>query len=411
MANSPLPDGPLQDAVTTVAHRSFWQDVSSQSLMQGLVVAIVGYASSVAIVIKGLAAVGASEMQIASALMFLGFTKGIAAIVLSLNSRMPVSVAWTTPGLAFLATSGMVTGGFPAAIGAFIVTGALIILAAFWEPLSRLIAAIPKAIANAMLAGVLLKLCLAPFLALKTMPVMALLILGVWLVMMRLARLWAVPAAVLVALIATGMSSGFGNMQGGFALPVPVFVMPAFTIEAMIGIALPLFVVTMASQNITGLAVLSTFGFRHDARKGLGLTGLFSVLSAPFGAPTINYAAITAALCAGPDAHPDAGRRYAAAVFSGVGYIALAALAAVAAGLVLHASPVLIEAAAGLALIAAFGGAMQGATQNEADRLPALLTFLVAASGISILGIGGAFWGLVLGWTAHGFFRFHQKTT
>jgi benzoate membrane transport protein len=395
----------MTDTMASRDLRHFSADISAQGAVQGLIVSLVGYASSVAILIKGLAAVGASETEIASGLMLVGFTKGIASIVLSLRSRMPVSVAWTTPGMALLATTGAVTGGFPTATGAFLLVGALIVLTAFWAPLARLIAAIPKALANAMLAGVLLKLCLAPFVAIREVPLVALTIFAVWLVMMRLARLWAVPAAVAVALCAILMQGGAANL-GGFHLPSPVLVMPAFTIEALFGLALPLFIVTMASQNITGLAVLSTFGFRHAMREGLLVTGGLSLLTAPFGAPTINYAAITAALCAGPDAHADPARRYVAAVFSGVGYILFASLAAGAAALVLHASPVLIEAAAGLALIGAFGGAIKGASEDEAERLPALLTFFVTASGLSFFGIGGAFWGLVLGWGARMLFRF-----
>ncbi|KAF0231095.1 MAG: hypothetical protein FD175_964 [Beijerinckiaceae bacterium] len=395
-------------APASTGHRHFAADLSSQGAIQGLIVAIVGYASSVAVVIKGLTAVGASEAEIASALLFVGLTMGVASIILSMRSRMPVSVAWTTPGMALLAATGAVAGGFPAAVGAFILVGLLVIVAAFWSPLARLIAAIPKSIANAMLAGVLLKLCLAPFVALKELPLTALTILGVWLVMMRFARLWAVPAAVLVALGAILVQGGAANI-GGFHLPQPLVIAPRFTVEALFGLALPLFVVTMASQNITGLAVLSTFGFRHPMREGLSVTGGLSAISAIFGAPTINYAAITAALCAGAEAHPDPARRYIAAVFSGIGYILFTLLAAIAAALVLHASPILIEAAAGLALIGAFGGAIKAATEDEAERLPALLTFLVTASGLSLFGIGGAFWGLVLGWSVRGLFRFEIR--
>ncbi len=386
--------------------RGFMADFSAQALIQGLIVAIVGYASSVAIVIKGLAAVGAGADEIGSALLFVGLAMGIASILLSLRSGMPVSVAWTTPGMALLAGTGTVAGGFGAAVGAFAAVGLLIVLAAFWRPLAALVAAIPKSIANAMLAGILLKLCLAPFLALRETPVTAFAILAVWLVMLRVARLWAVPAAVMVALAAIVLQTGGqAGISGGFALPRPVPVLPVFTIEALFSLALPLFVVTMASQNITGLAVLATFGYRHPAREGLAVTGLLSALTAPFGAPTINYAAITAALCAGSDAHPDPARRYVAAVFSGIGYILLVVLAAAAARLVLAASPALIEAAAGLALVAAFGGAIKAATEDEAERLPALLTFLVTASGFSAFGIGGAFWGLVLGWGVRAAFR------
>ncbi len=387
----------------------FRADFSTQAMVQGLIVALVGYTSSVAILIKGLAAVGASEAEIISALLFVGIAKGIAAILLSLLSRMPISVAWSTPGLALLGATGAVAGGFPAVVGAFIFAASLIVLAAFWSPLARFIEAIPRPIANAMLAGILFKLCLSPFLALQQQPIAALAILGLWLFMLKFARLWAVPAAVLLALVLTGMNGGFGSGLA-FQLPRPDFILPTLTLPALLGVALPLFIVTMASQNITGLAVLQTFGFRHRPRDGLMVTGFLSAITAPFAAPTINYAAITAALCAGSDAHADARRRYVAAVFSGIGYMLLAAFAGVAAALVLRASPVLIEAAAGLALVAAFGSAMNGAIAEEQGRLPALLTFFVAASGLTLFGIGGAFWGLLIGWGVHLVFSKPAKT-
>lgn len=370
-------------------------DFSLQSALQGLVVALVGYASAVAILIKGLAAMGATEAQIASGLMVVGLAKGVVAIGLSLSSRMPISIAWTTPGLAFMATMGMLPGGFPAAIGAFLIVGLLIILAGFWTPLVRIVQAIPRAIANAMLAGILLKLCLAPFIAVRDMPVMGLAILATWLVLMRFARLWAVPAAVALALGGVAFQGGDG---GGLRWPGLVLEAPVFSVEALLGLALPLFVVTMASQNITGYAVLTTFGYRPSLRQGLGATGAASAVLAVTGSPPINYAAITAALCAGPDAHPDPARRYVATIAAGFGYILLAGLAAMAAGLVLRASPVLVEAAAGLALIPAFGSALRGALEEESERIPALLTFLATASGLTLFGIGGAFWGLLLGW-------------
>jgi benzoate membrane transport protein len=380
-------------------------DFSVQAAMQGLVVALVGYASSVAIVIAGLAAVGATTEQIASGLLLLGIGKGVAAIGLSLNTRMPISIAWTTPGLALLAATGAVAGGFPAAVGAFVLTGLLIMLAGSWPVLGRLVAAIPRPIASAMLAGVILKLCLAPFVAMKTLPLAALAILVTWLVLNRFARLYAVPAAVLVTLVIIWATGAEGVSGLVMQLPAPVWVMPTLTLEAVINIALPLFIVTMASQNITGLAVLASFNYRPDPRLSLMVTGALSALTAPFGAPTINFAAITAALCAGPDAHADPERRYVAAVMSGVGYMALALLAAVAASFVTRASPILIEAAAGLALIPAFGGAMLGALEADDKRLPALMTFLVTASGFSLWGIGAAFWGLVIGWAVYGFER------
>jgi benzoate membrane transport protein len=380
-------------------------DFSVQALGQGLLVALVGYASSVAVVIQGLAAVGASVAQIASALLVLGIAKGIAATALSWWLRMPISIAWTTPGLALLATIGAVSGGFPAAVAAFIVVGALIMLTGLWSPLGRLVAAIPKPIASAMLAGILLKLCLAPFMAIGKVPWLAAAVLATWLLFNRFARAYAVPAAVMVALVGMSLDHPFAGIAVADLIPRLEFVMPAFTWEAMVNIALPLFIVTMAGQNLPGLTVLAAYGYHPRVAPLFLATGAASVLGAPFGMPTINLAAITAALCAGPDAHADPQRRYVAGIFGGVGYVLLAALAAVAAVLVARSPPILIEAVAGLALIGAFGSAMLSAVQNEEDRHAGLITFLVTASGLSIFGIGSAFWGLVLGLVVHQLFH------
>jgi benzoate membrane transport protein len=382
-------------------------DLSAPAVATGLLVAVVGYASAVAIAVQGLAAAGASTAQIASALVGLAFAKGVLSIALSLHTRMPVLIAWTTPGLALLATTGSVAGGFPAVIGAFIATALMIMVAAFWGPLARAVAAIPNSIANAMLAGILLKLCLAPFAALGQAPGMAALVLATWLIVLRFARLYAVPAAVTVALVATILQSPSG--AGTLVPPTVTLVMPVFTWEAMVGIALPLFVVTMASQNIPGFAVLSSFGYRPKVSTALAATGLASLVTAPIGSPAVNMAAITAAMCAGPDAHPDPSRRYTAAVAAGVGYILLAALAGTTATVVTRSPPVLIEAVAGLALIGALGGALFHAVKDETDRLPAVVTFLIAASGFTLFGIGAAFWGLVGGLAVHALFR--QPTT
>lgn len=383
--------------------RQFRQDFSQQALLQGLIVALVGYASSVAVVVQGLRAMGASPAEISCGLFVLGMAKGLCAIGLSLWTRMPISVAWTTPGLALLAVTPAVTGGFAATVGAFIAAAGLIVLTGLWPALGRLIQMIPKAIANAMLAGILFKLCLAPFVALQQMPLVAGLILLTWIVMMKVARLYAVPVAVLVAVIAIATGGDF--RASGFIWPEFGVIAPVFTLDAMISIAIPLYIVTMTSQNITGLAVLGTFDYRPDPKLGLVATGTFSALTAPFGAPTINFAAITAALCAGPDAHPDRNRRYVAAVVAGCGYMALSALAGLTTALVVNSSPILIEAAAGLALIGAFASAMAGALQNEEDRIPAMTALLVTASGLAFFGIGPAFWGLLAGCGLYALFR------
>ena len=370
----------------------------------GLLVALVGFASSAAIVVKGLEATGATPPEIASGLAVVSLAMGLLAIGLGLATRMPISIAWTTPGMALLATTGTVPGGFAAVTGAFVVTGVAIVVAGLWEPLGRLVAAVPRPIAAAMLAGVLMKLCLAPFLALSRLPVAAAAVLLTWLVLFRFARLWAAPGAAAVALALILVSGGGGEAAAGrvVELPWPVLVVPVFEPQALISVALPLFLVTMASQNIPGYAVLTTYGYHPRFRPLLVATGLASALTAPFGAPTSNLAAITAALCAGPDADPDPARRWRVAVAAGAVYVLFAGLAGVIVGLVTRSSPLLVEAAAGLALLGALGTSLQGALAEERDRVPALLTFLTAASGLSVAGIGPAFWALVVGLFVHG---------
>lgn len=382
--------------------------VSMQALVAGILAALVGFGSSFAVVIQGLAAVGANTAQIASALFALCLGMGILAIWLSFRSRMPVSIAWTTPGAALLASTGAVSGGFEAAVGAFILTGALIMLCGLWRPLGRWITAIPAALANAMLAGVLLKLCLAPFTALGVIPGQALLVLAVYVLLNRFARLYAVPGAVLAAflLLALGPDAG---LAGSLALPQPLLIRPVFTWDAAIGIALPLFIVTMASQNIPGLAILSVYGYRPEAGPLFRATGFTSMLLAPLGAPSCNLAAITAALVASPEAHPDAGQRYLAAVSAGVTYVLLALLAGIAATIVTASPPLLIQAVAGLALLGSLGSSIVNGLQDESDRPAALLTFLLTASGLSLWGIGSAFWGLVAGLAVHALYRWPAR--
>ncbi|MBP2232997.1 benzoate membrane transport protein [Azospirillum agricola] len=400
---------PLDDRDDLAATSGRGGGLSPSAVGTGLLVALVGYASSVAVVIQGLSAVGADTGQITSALVAVGFSMGLAAILLATHQRKPISVAWTTPGMALLAATGPVAGGFPAAVGAFLTVAGLVMLTGLWTSLGRWIAAIPKPLANAMLAGILLKLCLAPFAAIQQAPGLGLLVLAVWAVVGRVNRLYAVPAAVAVALGAMALNPPVAGGLPADLWPGLTLVTPVFTWEALVGIALPLFVVTMASQNIPGLAVLATFGYTPRVPPLFLATGAFSALSAPFGAPTVNLAAITAAMCAGPDADPRPERRWQAAVVGGLGYIALAALAAVTATLVMRSPPILIEAVAGLALLGAFGGALLGAVQTEEERVPALVTLLVTASGLSFFGVGSAFWGLLFGGAMHALNRWNPR--
>lgn len=370
---------------------------SPQAAAAGVLAAFVGFASSFAVIIRGLTAVGATQTQAASGLAMLSVGMGVCGILLSLRTRMPVSVAWSTPGAALLATTGAPAGGFAAAVGAFLVTGLLIVLAGLWKPLGRWVAAIPAPLANAMLAGVLLNLCLAPVHAVAQAPLLALPIVIVWAVMLRLRRLYAMPAAVAVAAVMIALTTHLppGATESWFRPPQPLT--PMFDPAAMIGIALPLFIVTMASQNIPGMAVLAVNDYRPAAGPLFTATGLFTVLTAPFGAHAVNLAAITAALCAGNDAHPDPARRYWAAIVAGGTYVLFGLLAGAATGLMAAAPPILIEAVAGLALLATFGAALVNAATEPKTREAAVITFLVTASGVTLAGISGAFWGLVAG--------------
>jgi benzoate membrane transport protein len=367
------------------------------AIAAGLLAAFVGFASSFAVVLRGLTAAGATPEQAASGLMAVSVAMGIGGIWLSLRTRMPVSVAWSTPGAALLASTGVPEGGFPAAIGAFMVTGVLIVAAGLFRPLGRAVAAIPAPLANAMLAGVLLSLCLAPVRAVAFDPMLGLAIVGTWAIVARFNRLLAVPAAVLVtaAVVIATVPMPYHGVAS--LLPVPQPVMPAFVPATLIGISLPLFLVTMASQNIPGIAVLNANGFRPDPGPLFTRTGILSLLAAPLGSHAVNLAAITAAICAGPDAGPDPARRYWAAIVAGLGYIGFGLLAGGATVLIAAAPPVLIEAAAGLALLGAFGAALMGAVADPARREAAVITFLVSASGLTLYGIGGAFWGLLAG--------------
>ena len=273
----------------------------------------------------------------------------------------------------------------------------LIVLAGLWKRLGQLISAIPLPIASAMLAGVILPLCLAPFEAVAKFPLLGLAVVGTWLVVARMSRLLAVPAAVVVAAVLIATTTEFEASRMDSLWSSPVLVAPEFSVPAIIGISVPLFIITMASQNITGIAVLSNFGFRPDAGSMFGWTGAFSLIAAPFGSHAVNLAAITAAICAGDEAHPDPSRRYWSAVVAGVVYIAFGLTAAMAVSFISVSPPVLIEAVAGLALLGALATAFVSAMASERDREAALVTLLVTASGVTFFGIGGAFWGLLAG--------------
>ncbi|RIV38845.1 benzoate/H(+) symporter BenE family transporter [Micromonospora radicis] len=367
-----------------------------QPVLAGVVAALVGFASSFTVVLAGLRAVGATEAQAASGLLVLCVASGLCAGWLGLRHRIPMSVAWSTPGAALLVATGPVPGGWPVAVGAFLVSGLLIVAAGLFPALGRAVAAIPKPIAAAMLAGVLLPLCTAPVRALVDVPMLAAPVLLSWLVLHRFARRWAVPGALVVAVGAIVLSTPAGGGSGGLR-PVIEVTAPQWSLPALVGVALPLFLVTMAAQNVPGTAVLVGYGYRPPLGSALRTTGLASIVTAPAGGHAVNLAAITAALAAGPDAHPDPDRRWIASVTNGVGLALLGLGAGAVTTLVGWAPPVLIEAVAGLALLGALATALTSALVDPAAREAAVVTLVVTASGVSLAGIGGAFWGLLAG--------------
>jgi benzoate membrane transport protein len=359
--------------------------------------AITGFASSFVLVVAGLTAVGATDGQAASGLLAVCVISGLCCIVLATAFRMPISFAWSTPGAALLVAAGATTDDFGAATGAFLVCGVLIALCGLWPALGRAITSIPRPLASAMLAGILFPICLAPITAAVEIPTLALPVIVTWLVCFRFAPRWAVPAAMVVSATAIGLSSGSGWLADASLAPQVTFVAPEFDPLVIVSLGLPLFVVTMAGQNVPGFAVMATFGYDLPPRPPLLASGIGTIVGSFFGGHAVNLAAITAALMAGPDSHPDRDRRWIATVTSGIGFIVFGLAAGVATALISASPPILITAVAGLALLGALATSVAGAVENPAYRIPAVATFLVTASGVTIVSIGSAFWGLLVG--------------
>lgn len=376
---------------------SLRQDFSVSALIAGFVTVLVGFTSSAVIVFQAANTLGATRAEIASWMWALGLGMGLTCIVLSLRYKVPVVTAWSTPGAAMLITSASGVA-MPDAIGAFLLCGVLIAVAGFSGWFERAMSRIPVSLASAMLAGVLLRFGLDVFVAMKTQFGLAFAMFIAYLV----ARRWQPRYAVILALalgIAIAAAQGLLHLgEVRLELAVPVFITPHWSTPAMIGVALPLFIVTMASQNVPGVAVIRASGYHHVPVSPLiGWTGAATVVLAPFGAYALNLAAITAAICMGREAHEDPERRYVASVAAG-GFYLLIGLFGATVGAVFAAFPKeLVLAIAGLALLGTIGNGLAAALATERERESALITFLVTASGVSLFGIGSAFWGLVAG--------------
>ena len=375
---------------------SLVRDFSVSAVVAGFVTVLVGFASAAVIVFQAAGAVGATEAQVGSWMLALGLGMGLTCTLLSLRYRAPIVTAWSTPGAALLVTSGAGLS-IEEATGAFLVSAALITLVGFSGWFERAMDRIPVPIASGMLAGVLLRFGLGLFTAMSTQMLLALAMFLAYLAARRLAPRYAVIMALLVG-VAIALVQGLLHVDAlRLALARPVWVTPRFTPGAVVGVALPLFVVTMASQNVPGVAVIRASGYTVPISPLIGWTGLANLVLAPFGGFSVNLAAITAAICMGREAHEDPRRRYVAAVFAGIFYLIVGIFGATVVAIFLAFPAELVAAIAGLALLATIGSGLASAVGNENQREPALVTFLVTASGVAPAGIGSAFWGLVAG--------------
>ncbi len=369
---------------------------SSSHWVAGFVAVLVGFASSVAIVFQAAAAAGANAAQIASWIGILGFAMGVTCIGFSWYFRAPVLTAWSTPGAALLATS--LTGySLGEAVGVFMFSALLTLLLGLSGWFDRLTRALPLPLASAMLAGILLQFGLGIF---RHLPAAPLLVIGsvvLFVLCRRLLPRYCIPLVLLAGLLFTLLRGEWSLQQLDPKLVQLEWVWPVWNWQAILGVGLPLFIVTMSSQNVPGLAVLRSQGYQTPVSPLLTVTGLLTLVTAPFGNFSINLAAITAAICSGPEAHPDPASRYRAGIAAGVFYLLTGLAGSTIVALFLAFPPALVAVVAGLALLVTIAGNLSVVTAEGAYREAAMLTFLLTASGVSFFGIASAFWGLVLG--------------
>ncbi|WLI77424.1 benzoate/H(+) symporter BenE family transporter [Kosakonia sp. H02] len=371
------------------------------SVLAGFVAVLVGYASSAAIIWQAASAAGASAAQIGGWMTALGFAMGVSTLALSLWYRMPVLTAWSTPGAALLATS-LQGISLNEAVGIFIFANGLIVLCGVTGLFARLMKIIPHTLAAAMLAGVLLRFGLQAFSHLESDFALCGSMVLAWLLAKVFAPRYAIIATLIVGAVVAYLNGEVVTREMSFALAAPVYTAPVFHWPSLISIGIPFFLVTMASQNAPGFATMQAAGYHVAVSPLMIFTGALALLLSPFGVYSICIAAITAAICQSPDAHPDASKRWLATAAAGFFYL----LAGVFGGSItalLAALPLSwIQTLAGLALLGTISGSLHQALVKETDRDAAIVTFLVTASGITLLGIGSAFWGLVMGGICYG---------
>lgn len=374
--------------------RSFTLPFST--LLAGFVAVLVGYASSAAIIWQAAAAAGADASQIAGWMTALGLGMGVSTLALTLWRKVPILTAWSTPGAALLVT-GLQGVTLSQAVGVFIFANALIVLCGITGIFARLMKIIPHSLAAAMLAGILLRFGMQAFASLQGNLLLCGSMFAVWL----LCKVWLPRFAVVAALLAGGAVAGFSGevttSQITFSFVAPSWIAPEFTPALLLSVGVPFFLVTMASQNAPGFATLQASGYRVPVSPLIVATGGLALLLSPFGVYSICIAAITAAICQSPEAHPDPQKRWLAAAAAGVFYL-LAGIFGGSITSLMSALPMAwIQMLAGLALLGTISGSLFQALNQESERDAAVVTFLVTASGVTLGGVGSAFWGLVLG--------------
>lgn len=373
-----------------------YKDFSLSSFVAGFITVLVGFTSSVVIVIQAAQHLGANPAEISSWIWALGLGIGIPAIILSLYYKMPIVIAWSTPGAALLMTAPM-DMNLHQAIAAFIFSGILMIIAGFTGLFERLVQYIPVSLASAMLAGILLQFGLSVFEFLPLNMPLILSMLMIYLISKRFFPRYAILLALLIGICITWIQGELHFSAISLQMTQPIWVNPEWSLTALLGVGLPLFIVTMASQNLPGIAIMNAAGYRTPTSSVVGWTGVSTSILAPFGAFAINFAAISAAICLSAEAHPDQKRRYIAAISAGVFYILIGLFGATITSLFFAFPKALIITIAGLALFSTISNGLVQALAHEKQREAALITLLVTASGMSLLGLGAAFWGLIAG--------------
>lgn len=368
--------------------------------MAGLISVIVNYGGTFILVFQAAKVAGLSPELTASWVWSISIGVGVTGIILSWVSREPIITAWSTPAAAFLVTA-LATTPYAEAVGAYLISAAAFVLLGLSGWFERVIRLIPPGVAAGLLAGILLQFGTGAFGGLSVDPLLAGLLIAAYLVFKRFSARYAVVGILVLGLVFL-LAQGRVDLSGlSLKLAAPVFTMPAFSLNALLSVALPLFLITLTGQYMPGMLVLRNDGFKTSANPIVTITGLGSLLMAPFGSHAFNIAAITAAICTGREAHEDPSKRWIAGMAAGVFYVLIGVFGVTLAAVFMAFPATFITTLAGLALLGAIGGSLAGAMADAQAREASLITFLAAAANISLLGIGGAFWGLVIGLVAH----------